>query len=456
MTPPTTAPLHIVSSDGAPPTVPSTRVPPPSPAPAADRDAADLRAHLQSAGWAADAAVCYRMLKWQRANNLDDVTAARTIGLPHIGHEVFARLRENRKPIGVGAHWPALQELVVQAAAQARFDAMVAVRPDATPATEPVAVIPAPAARLATRSPSTVAAAAAACPVAPSVAVQTSGPDIVKLARIIESESTRDADNRSTRTRATAQLVAGAMTELKITKWMLARKLASIGGAQPDATMIRRWDQRLRLYERITGTPTSTLAVSAREVVDACLPALAASITDELGHRGDGNHKRTASTARRILAAATALATPQQIERSYKRTFAGARSLANLLAHLDANARGQAPDLKLLEAWAWRIDAYLPLIRSLDKATKPIPARPASAPVEPVASAAATTTSPSSAPAGSRGSVTVDDERIIGRPVLLADGRLRVTVARTVRVETKISFSDPLWAAAMVAVNANA
>lgn len=455
MTPPTTAPLHIVSSDGAPPTVPSTRVPLPSPAPAADRDAADLRAHLQSAGWAADAAVCYRMLKWQRANNLDDVTAARTIGLPHIGHEVFVRLRENRKPIGVGAHWPALQELVVQAAAQARFDAMVAVRPDAAPATEPVAATPAPAARLATRSPST-ATAAAACPVAPPVTVQASAPDIVALARIIESESTRDADNRSTRTRATAQLVAGAMTELKITKWTLARKLASIGGVLPDATMIRRWDQRLRLYERITGTPTSTLAVSAREAVDACLPALAASIIDELGHKGDGNHKRTAATARRIRAGATALATPQQIERSYKRTFAGARSLATQLAHLDANARGQAPDHKLLEAWAWRIDAYLPLIRSLDKATKPIPVRPASAPVEPVASAAATTTSPSSAPAGSRGSVTVDDERIIGRPVLLADGRLRVTVARTVRVETKISFSDPLWAAAMVAVNANA
>lgn len=451
MTPPTTAPLHIVSSDGAPPTVPSTRVPLPSPAPATDRDAADLRAHLQSAGWAADAAVCYRMLKWQRANNLDDVTAARTIGLPHIGHEVFARLRENRKPIGVGAHWPALQELVVQAAAQARFDAMVAVRPDAAPATEPVAATPAPAARPATRSPSTTAAA---CPVAPPVAVQASAPDIVALARIIESESTRDADNRSTRTRATAQLIAGVMTELKITKWMLARKLASVGGAQPNATMIRRWDQRLRLYERITGTPTSTLAVSAREAVDACLPALAASIVDELGHKGDGNHKRTAATARRIRAGATALATPQQIERSYKRTFAGARSLANLLAQLDANARGQAPDDKLLEVWSWRVDAYLPLIRSLDKATKPAPARPASAPVEPVALAA--TTSPSSAPAGSRGSVTVDDERIIGRPVLLADGRLRVTVARTVRVETKISFSDPLWAAAMVAVNANA
>lgn len=453
MTPPTTAPLHIVSSDGAPPTVPSTRVPLPSPAPAADRDAADLRAHLQSAGWAADAAVCYRMLKWQRANNLDDVTAARTIGLPHIGHEVFARLRENRKPIGVGAHWPALQELVVQAAAQARFDAMVAVRPDAAPATEPVAATPAPAARAATRSPSTTAAA---CPVAPPVTVQASAPDIVALARIIESESTRDADNRSTRTRATAQLVAGAMIELKITKWMLARKLASVGGAQPNATMIRRWDQRLRLYERITGTPTSTLAVSAREAVDACLPALAASIVDELGHKGDGNHKRTAATARRIRAGATALATPQQIERSYKRTFAGARSLANLLAHLDANARGQAPDDKLLEVWSRRVDAYLPLIRSLDKATKPAPARPASAPVEPVASAATTTTSPSSAPAGSRGSVTVDDERIIGRPVLLADGRLRVTVARTVRIEAKISFSDPLWAAAMVAVNANA
>ena len=454
MTPPTTAPLHIVSSDGAPPTVPSTRVPLPSPAPAADRDAADLRAHLQSAGWAADAAVCYRMLKWQRANNYDDVTAARTIGLPHIGHEVFARLRENRKPIGVGAHWPALQELVVQAAAQARFDAMVAVRPDATPATEPVAATPAPAARPATRSPSTTAVA---CPVAPPVAVQTSGPDIVALARIIDSESTRDADNRSTRTRATAQLVAGAMTELKITKWMLARKLASIGGAQPNATMIRRWDQRLRLYERTMGTPTSPLAVSAREAVDACLPALAASIIDELGHKGDGNHKRTAATARRIRAGATALATPQQIERSYKRTFAGARSLATQLAHLDANARGQAPDHKLLEAWAWRIDAYLPLIRSLDKATKPAPARPAAAvaaPVEPVALAA--TSSPTPAPAGSRGSVTVDDERIIGRPVLLADGRLRVMVARTVRVETKISFSDPLWAAAMVAVNANA
>ena len=454
MTPPTTAPLHIVSSDGAPPTVPSTRVPLPSPAPAADRDAADLRAHLQSAGWAADAAVCYRMLKWQRANNLDDVTAARTIGLPHIGHEVFARLRENRKPIGVGAHWPALQELVVQAAAQARFDAMVAVRPDAAPATEPVAATPAPAARPATRSPS--ATAAAACPVAPPVTVQASGPDIVALARIIESESTRDADNRSTRTRATAQLVAGAMIELKITKWMLARKLASVGGAQPNATMIRRWDQRLRLYERITGTPTSTLAVSAREAIDACLPALAASIVDELGHKGDGNHKRTAATARRIRAGATALATPQQIERSYKRTFAGARSLANLLAQLDANARGQAPDHKLLEAWAWRIDAYLPLIRSLDKATKPAPARPAASvavPAGPVASAATTSTP---VPAGTRGSVTVDDERIIGRPVLLADGRLRVTVARTVRVETKISFSDPLWAAAMVAVNANA
>ena len=448
MTPPTTAPLHIVSSDGAPPTVPSTRVPLPSPAPAADRDAADLRAHLQSAGWAADAAVCYRMLKWQRANNLDDVTAARTIGLPHIGHEVFARLRENRKPIGVGAHWPALQELVVQAAAQARFDAMVAVRPDAAPATEPVAATPAPAARPATRSPS--ATAAAACPVAPPVTVQASGPDIVALARIIESESTRDADNRSTRTRATAQLIAGVMTELKITKWMLARKLASVGGAQPNATMIRRWDQRLRLYERITGTPTSTLAVSAREAVAASLPVLAVSITDEIGH------KRTASTARRILAAATALATPQQIERSYKRTFAGARSLANLLAQLDANARGQAPDDKLLEVWSWRVDAYLPLIRSLDKATKPAPARPAASvavPAGPVASAATTSTP---VPAGTRGSVTVDDERIIGRPVLLADGRLRVTVARTVRVETKISFSDPLWAAAMVAVNANA
>ena len=441
MTPPTTAPLHIVSSDGAPPTVPSTRVPLPSPAPAADRDAADLRAHLQSAGWAADAAVCYRMLKWQRANNLDDVTAARTIGLPHIGHEVFARLRENRKPIGVGAHWPALQELVVQAAAQARFDAMVAVRPDAAPATEPVAATPAPAARPATRSPSTTAAA---CPVAPPVTVQASAPDIVALARIIESESTRDADNRSTRTRATAQLVAGAMTDLKITKWMLARKLASVGGVQPDATAIRRWDQRLRLYERITGTPTSTLAVSAREAVDACLPALAASIVDELGH------KRTAATARRVRAAATALATPQQIERSYKRTFAGARALANQLAHLDANARGQAPDHKLLEAWAWRVDAYLPLVRSLDRTTKPAPAT--ATPV--VSTAAATASAPT--PAGSRGSVIVDDERIIGRPVLLADGRLRVTVARTVRVETKISFSDPLWAAAMVAVNANA
>ena len=126
------------------------------------------------------------------------------------------------------------------------------------------------------------------------------------------------------------------------------------------------------------------------------------------------------------------------------------------LAHIDANARGQAPDHKLLEAWAWRIDAYLPLIRSLDKATKPAPARPAASvavPAGPVASAATTSTP---VPAGTRGSVTVDDERIIGRPVLLADGRLRVTVARTVRVETKISFSDPLWAAAMVAVNANA
>lgn len=35
----------------------------------------------------------------------------------------------------------------------------------------------------------------------------------------------------------------------------------------------------------------------------------------------------------------------------------------------------QASDLKLLEAWAWRIDAYLPLIRSLDKATKKLQRR---------------------------------------------------------------------------------
>lgn len=439
MTQPTTspAPLHIVSTDGAPPTVPSTRVPHPSPAPAGDRDAADLRGHLRSAGWAADPAICYRMLKWQKTNNLDDVTAARTIGLPHIGHEVFARLRENRKPIGVGAHWPALQELVIQAAAQARFDAMVAVRPDATPATEPA---------VAARSTSSD------LPISVPV-VQQDGPALIVLARLVERESTRDADNRTTRTRETGQMIADARAKLKLSTWKLARMLASVDTSTPppDTAEVGRWDQRLRLYERLMAKPSSvsshtshTTTSDASTAVAASLPALVASITAEIGHKGTGNNKRTEATAQRIRVAATTIATPFQLGRSYKRTFAGARSLANLLAQADANARGQAPDDKLLEVWGWRVDAYLPLILALD--AKPQPA-PVSA--SPVTAAPAKPTH-----LGPRGKITTDDERIDGRPVLLADGRLSVTVVRTVRVETKISFADPLWAAAIAAVNA--
>jgi hypothetical protein len=414
MTPPTSAPLHIVSSDGAPPTIPSTRVPLPSPAPAGDRDAADLRGHLQSAGWAADAATCYRMLKWQRANNLDDITAARTISLPHIGHEVFARLRENRKPIGVGSHWPALQELVVQAAAQARFDAMVAVCPAVPPA--PAEVLPTPA---------------------PAVPTPKAGPDIAALARRVESESTRDSDRRTTRTRETAQLIYETLTKLQISNWKLARMLASVGSnTSPTVATVGRWDQRLRLYERIA-TPAAAPVKNTAPVKTANVTSsMMQIIVDELGPKG-----RTLATAAMIRTAAKKLATRAQLERSYKSTFAGARSLANQLAQIDANARGQTPDEKLRETWAWRIDAYLPLVLALDTPS-------------PVASTSAPSSSP--APSSSRGSVVVDEERIIGRPVLLADGCLRVTVARTVRVETKISFSDPLWAAAMAAVNASA
>lgn len=438
MTQPTTspAPLHIVSTDGAPPTVPSTRVPHPSPAPAGDRDAADLRGHLRSAGWAADPAICYRMLKWQKANNLDDVTAARTIGLPHIGHEVFARLRENRKPIGVGAHWPALQELVIQAAAQARFDAMVAVRPDTAPVTEPA-----------------VAARSTALDLPISVpVVQQDGPALIVLARLVERESTRDANNRTTRTRETGQMIADARAKLGLSTWKLARMLASVGAStSPDTAEVGRWDQRLRLYERLMAKPSSVSSHTshattsdASAAVAASLPALVASIVAEIGHNGTKNNKRTEATARRIRAAATAVATSFQLGRSYKRTFAGARSLANLLAQVDANARGQAPDDKLLEVWAWRVDAYLPLILALD--VKPQPA--------PVSASPVTAAPAKSTRLGPRGKITTDDERIDGRPVLLADGRLSVTVVRTVRVETKISFADPLWAAAIAAVNA--
>jgi len=425
MTPPTSAPLHIVSTDGAPPTIPATRVPSPSPAPAGDRDAADLRGHLRSAGWAADPAICYRMLKWQKANNLDDVTAARTIGLPHINHEVFARLRENRKPIGVGTHWPALQELVVQAAAQARFDAMVAV---ATPTSPQMSV------------------QAQALPVsAPVSKAETIERDIEResmqaLARLVERESVRDQHtNRTRRTQETAQLIVDAVVKLKISKWKLARMLASVYSTSPTVAMVGRWDARLRLYDRITApvaaTPSKPTLIKTNDAIASAVARMLPIIVSELAS------SRTSATAVAIRAVATKLATRVQLARSYKSTFAGARSLANQLAQIDANSRGQMPDEKLREVWAWRVDAYLPLVLALDA---------------PKSSSAAPAIVAAPAPLASRGSVIVDDERIIGRPVLLADGRLSVKVSRTVSVETKISVGDPLWAAAMAAVNANA
>ena len=130
--------LHIVSADGAPPTTPSTRVPTPSPAPAADRAASDLRGHLGGARWAETPVTCVRAMRWQQENGLDDVTAAKTIGLPHITADTFRRFREFRRPFGVGHHWPEFARAVVEAETQVRVSAALALQPTvAAPAPVP-------------------------------------------------------------------------------------------------------------------------------------------------------------------------------------------------------------------------------------------------------------------------------------------------------------------------------
>lgn len=415
------SPLHIVSNDGAPPTPPTTRLPVPSPAPAGDRNAADLRAHLQGAGWADKPDVCLRASRWQQANSLDDVTAAKTIGLPHILPEMFKRFRECRRPIGVGHHWPELQALTIESAAQARFSAMVAshVPADAAPPTPSARVVPSP---VITPTPTPTAK--------PTVKNNGKVPEEIRdLARVIDREAKVTAEHKSNRTIETAHRIEDMVTRLHVKRGTFAGMLATAAG-ESGKSPVNKWTVRLYVYAAMLGdkpttTTTTTTAATTTSTRTSILSQMYAAIAREMRLPGIRPTARTRETALLVRNAAASLASPGQLTRTYKTGFAGANALGNALAQLDANSRGEAPDDKLRSKWVSRVEEY----RSLFTAA---PATAATAPAQ----------APAPTPATS----------IAGRPTLLADGRLRVKVTQVIDV----SPGDALWASAMAAVNATA
>lgn len=415
------SPLHIVSNDGAPPTPPTTRLPVPSPAPAGDRNAADLRAHLQGAGWADKPEVCLRASRWQQANSLDDVTAAKTIGLPHILPEMFKRFRECRRPIGVGHHWPELQALTIESAAQARFSAMIASREpaDAAPPTPPARVVPSP---VITPTPTPIPTSK------PVVKNDGKMPEEIRdLARVIDREAKVTAEHKSNRTIETAHRIEDMVTRLQVKRGAFAGMLA-IAAGEPGKNPVNKWTARLYAYAAMLlgDKPTTTASPATRTSI---LSQVYAAIAREMRLPGIRPTARTRETALLVRNVAASLASPGQLTRTYKTGFAGANALGNALAQLDANSRGEAPDDKLRSKWVSRVEEYRSLITAAP-ATAATPSTPAPA------------QAPAPTPATS----------IAGRPTLLADGRLRVKVTQVI----DISPGDALWASAMAAVNATA
>ena len=406
------SPLHIVSNDGAPPTPPTTRLPVPSPAPAGDRNAADLRAHLQGAGWADKPGVCLRASRWQQANSLDDVTAAKTIGLPHILPEMFKRFRECRRPIGVGHHWPELQALTIESAAQARFSAMVASRELVNAASST------PSARVA---PSSVVTPTAK----PTVKNDGKVPEEIRdLARVIDREAKVTAEHKSNRTIETAHRIEDMVTRLQVKRGAFAGMLATAAG-EPGKNPVNKWTARLYAYAAmLLGDKPPTTTTTTRTSI---LSQVHAAIAREMRPPGIRPTARTRETALLVRNAAASLASPGQLTRTYKTGFAGANALGNALAQLDANSRGEAPDDKLRSKWVSRVEEYRSLITAAP-ATAATPSTPA----------------PAQAPAPTPATA------IAGRSTLLADGRLRVKVTQMIDV----SPGDALWASAMAAVNA--
>jgi len=532
--------LHIVSADGAPPTTPSTRVPTPSPAPAADREVADLRGHLAGPKWAETPATCVRAMRWQLRHGLDDVTAARTVGLPHITADSFRRFREHRRPFGVGHHWPEFTQFVIETETQMRVSAALALQPaaptpitsavvvatPATPTTPAVvatpqrAIAPIDLAMLASdligfgRSrtsidrntahrvavaqreyklttsglaralckaakqgnvkswdsrlrgyrqafpelfstsqlplPSTLVPAPLPAQVPAPVAAKQAPDELKALVKIIALESKINlTTRRSCRTPETSMLIAAAATKHKTqSRNELAGLLVIAAGESSDPKAIGRWNSRLVDYERILrdGTPkppASAPAPAPAPVVAA--PSVLASTTSQVTLAGlrdtiaaeCANQRRTSETAKVVRDLATARAKPDQLQWTYKVSFPGSAQLANELAQVDANSRGEAPDAKLRRRWAWRVDAYKSLIDGLPADAVPN-TRPAAKVTAAVPATATTTTS----------ALTL---RLVGRPKLLADGRLEVRVTET----RTIAAGDPLWSAAMAAVNAS-
>lgn len=432
------SPLHIVSNDGAPPTPPTTRLPVPSPAPAGDRNAADLRAHLQGAGWADKPDVCLRASRWQQANSLDDVTAAKTIGLPHILPEMFKRFRECRRPIGVGHHWPELQALTIESAAQTRFSAMVASREhaDAVPPPPPPArVVPSP---VITPTPTPTAK--------PTVKNNGKVPEEIRdLARVIDREAKVTAEHKSNRTIETAHRIEDMVTRLHVKRGTFAGMLATAAG-ESGKDPVNKWTARLYAYaamllgDKPTTTTTTTTAATTTSTRTSILSQMYAAIAREMRLPGIRPTARTRETALLVRNAAASLASPGQLTRTYKTGFAGANALGNALAQLDANSRGEAPDDKLRSKWVSRVEEYRSLITAAP-ATAAAPSAPKSASTPPpvkVSPAQALAPTPATS--------------IAGRPTLLADGRLRVKVTQVIDV----SPGDALWASAMAAVNATA
>lgn len=137
-----------------------------------------------------------------------------------------------------------------------------------------------------------------------------------------------------------------------------------------------------------------------------------------------------------------ARAKPDQLRWTYKVSFPGSAQLANELAQIDANSRGEAPDAKLRRRWAWRVDAYKSLIDGLQAVDAVPNTRPA---------AKVTAAVPAAVPATATTTTSALTLRLVGRPKLLADGRLEVRVTET----RTIAAGDPLWSAAMAAVNAS-
>ena len=222
-------------------------------------------------------------------------------------------------------------------------------------------------------------------------------------------------------------------------------------GEASDPKAIGRWNSRLVDYEKIlrNGMPkppaSAPAPVSASAPVVTTQPVLASTVSQAmlLTLRDTiaaecANQQRTSETARMVRDLTAARAKPDQLVRTYRISFAGSAQLANELAQIDANSRGEAPTERLRRQWAWRVDAYKSLIDGLQAVDAVPNTRPAAKVTAAVPATATTTTS----------ALTL---RLVGRPKLLADGRLEVRVTET----RTIAAGDPLWSAAMTAVNAS-